>query len=241
MTAAMEKENYWSQSWQNHIENYLSAPPRLANWLMYRFPSKDLSFIEIAGGSCRDTLELHAAGYNAQGADFDTQTLDYLRRRFPKDADIFVREDAFALSLPDKSRDISFSNGFWILFQDDDKIRQLVREQTRIASRFAIFICQNADCPGLVRQFADLAKTDDLYDIRFYQREEMRRLIDSSGIEYKSMTFNKFGGPTDLLYLKSIKGIPNPFEPLARQLCPRLYELQPWNRTQRIACIVETR
>lgn len=240
MTKAMESEDYWSEAWLRHIEAYLSAAPRFAHWLSKRFSKgAGLSFMEIAGGSCRDSQELYEQGYQAVGTDFDDKTLDYIRQRFPGSEKRVRREDAFAFALPDRAVDVTFSNGFWVLFEDDEKVLGLLREQVRVTRRYAIFVLQNADNPGLVRKFAEKARTDDLYEIRFFGREEVLDLVRRSGVSYKSLSLHKFGGRVDALYDQRIKGVPNVLRPLAPVIAPRLYDLLPWSQAERVVCILE--
>lgn len=240
MSKQMEDEAYWSQAWVRHIDFYLSAVPRFGYWLASRYPKGlGFSFMEIAGGSCRDSQYLYDAGYDAIGTDFDEKTLAYIRKRFPTAGDRIRREDAFALSPPDKSVDVTFSNGFWVLFEDDEKVLSLLKEQVRVTRRHAVFSIQNAENPKLRRTFAEKAKDDNLYDIRFFTREEVVALVERSGVAYRALSLRKFGGALDVLYEGSVKGLPNPFRVIAPLIVPRLYALLPWSQTQRIVCILD--
>lgn len=239
MSKVMEAEDYWSEAWTRHIEAYLATAPRFGHWLARRFPkSAGYGFMEIAGGSCRDSQYLAESGYNAVGTDFDQETLNYLQRRFPDSESRIRREDAFAFAQPDASVDVTFSNGFWVLFEDDDKVLALLREQVRVTRRYAVFSLQNADNPSLIRQFADKAKTDDLYNIRFYGRDEVMQLVKRSGVQYTSISFHKFGGILDILYQSRIKGLPNPLSGIAGQVVPALYAVFPWSRAERVVCVL---
>lgn len=240
MSKIMEVEDYWSDAWTRHVEAYLATAPRFGYWLARRYPKAlGYSFMEIAGGSCRDSQHLAETGFNAVGTDFDEKTLDYLRKRFPDAAGRTRREDAFAFALDDSSVDVTFSNGFWVLFEDDEKVLALLREQVRVSRRHAVFSLQNSENPGLIRQFAAKARTDNLYDIRFYGRDEIVDLVQRSGVTYKSLSLRKFGGIIDILYQPRIKGLPNPFSRIAHQIVPHLYALFPWSRTERVVCILD--
>lgn len=238
MSDDLTTEQYWAEAWQRHLETYLGGPPRAGYWLEQRF-GKDGSVLELAGGSCRDSRWLADRGADAIGSDFDEKTLDYLRDRFPQSSLKLRREDSFALSLDDKSVDLSFSNGFWICFDDDERLLKLMREQARVTRKWMIALVHNRGNDRLLRKFARLSKQDSLYDVRFFSPDELTRLIDASGIAYKSISYEKFGGPADVLFNRRPKGIWNPFARIARRVSPRLYRLQPWRRTERIACIVE--
>lgn len=239
MSNHLSSESFWQDAWMLHIEAYLTAPPRCGYWLAAMFPDKRLRIIEIACGSGRDSRYLAVRGYAASGTDFDGQTLDYLSRRFPDSPLQLYREDAFGFSFPDKSFDLSFSNGFWVCFRDDRQLHLLIREQERITRRYLIALVHNAENDALIAQFREKGKSDPLYDVRFFHRDELRRIIDSSGIRYKRIEFRKFGGPVDLLYATRIKRMPNLLKGVAHHIVPRLYRLQSWKSTERIACIVE--
>ena len=235
----MENEAYWSDAWRRHIDDYLAAPPRLSYWLAQRFPDRGLSLLQLAAGSCRDSIRLAEMGYDSIGTDFDHSTLDYIRERFPQYRDKVRHADAFDLDMPDRSVDVTVSNGFWVLFDDDEKVVQLLREQVRVSRRFAVFVTQNGENPRLRRAFAELKKSDNLYDIRFFTRVDIRRLVAASGVRYKSIKMHPFGGAPDLLFDRRIKGIPNPLRGLAPRLAARLYALLPWRKAERIITILE--
>ena len=231
-------ENYWAKAWVRHIENYSSAPPRCGYWLAARFPS-DLSILEIAGGSCHDSRYLATTGRSAIGSDFDQKTLEYLANRYPNSPLKMQREDAFSLSFADKSIDLSFSNGFWVLFSDNEKIQQLIHEQARITRKYLIALVHNVENPRLIKLFKQKSKTDSLYNIRFFQRNEVLEIVKNSGLKYKSITINKFGGTMDRLLMNKVIGVPNPAPKLATKIVPKIYNIQPWFVTERIACVIE--
>lgn len=237
MNKAFGDAAYWSDAWRRHIDRYLSAPPRTGYWIARRF-SNELSFLEIAGGSCRDSRYLSSLGRRGVGSDFDENTLAYVRSRFPESSLVLRKEDAFALSFPDKSFDISFSNGFWILFSDDDQLVKLLREQARVTRKHIIIIVHNGDNEKLVQTFAKKATTDSLYDIRFFRRDEVASIVRKSGLDVRSIDLCKFGGPMDRLYRPKLKGLPNPLRRIAPFVVPRLYELQSWPTVERIACVL---
>ncbi len=239
MSGHFSSESYWAGAWLRHLETYLAAAPRCGYWLAAMFPDKKLTFIEIACGSARDSRYLAEKGYSAVAIDFDSQTIEYLKRRFPNSPLQLFREDAFKLSFPDKSFDVSFSNGFWVLFWNDHEICRLLREQARVTRRYCVTLVHNARNARLIKDFTRKADTDSLYGIRFFQVGELRRIVDSSGVKYKTLRFSKFGGPVDLLYSSRIAGVPNPLKRIAPGIVPRLYRLQSWRNTERIACLIE--
>ena len=234
MHEGLQQQGFWEEAWVRHIEQYLAAPPRAGLWLQERFSLTDWKVLEIAGGSCRDSRYLADQGVDATGSDFDQRTLDYLRQRFPHSPLVLSREDAAAMTLPDRSVDLSMHNGFWVLFPDNDQVVALLREQVRVTRRVVVALVHNADNPRVVAAFARKAKVDPLYDIRFFHREELATLVQAAGLSPRSVRIEKFGGPVDRLL--SLPGSPGRW---ARSLVPRLYSLLPWALVERIALVIE--
>lgn len=230
-----QNKDSWNELWSEHAEEYLAAPPRCGYWLAAFF-SKRCKILEIAGGTCRDSRYLSDIGFRAIGLDINQFILDYCRKRFPDSSLRLVRGNAFNLPFPDKSFDITFSNGFWICFDDDVELAALVREQARVTRRFMISFVHNQSNKHLVELFRERSRHDRLYNIRFFTVEELREIIDGSGILYKNLRFYKFGGPVDLFYSNRWPTIWRKIAPL---IVPRLYKFQPWSHTERIACVVE--
>lgn len=238
MNEVLTEESFWSDAWPRHLEAYLQAPPRCGYWLANRF-SKQNSVLEIGGGSCRDSRFLSTVWKRSVGSDFDEETIAYLQAKFPDSKHKMLREDAFSFSFAPQSFDLTFSNGFWVLFRDDEAILRLACEQARVTGRWMIIIVHNGLNPLLRANFALKSQDDPLYDIRFFTPDEVEHLVRASGIPIRSLSIEKFGGRSDALYHSSIKGIPNPFWRRAPEFVPRLYALQSWRHSERIACVVE--
>lgn len=236
MDDQLQRQGFWEEAWVRHIEHYLRTPPRAGIWLAARFQLAGWRVLEIAGGSCRDSRYLAEHGVDAIGSDFDQKTLDYLAQRFPGSKLQLSREDAGALSLPDRAVDLSVHNGFWVLFADDAKIAALLREQSRVTRRVLVALVHNADNRRLVRAFARKAQTDPLYDIRFFRRGELPVLVRASAIAARRVRIEKFGGPIDRLLHWPL---PVPLAGWVQHWVPRLYRWLPWSLVERIALVVE--
>lgn len=234
MHEPLQQQAFWEDAWVRHLEQYLATPPRAGLWLAARFPLAGWRVLEIAGGSCRDSRHLAERGVDAIGSDFDQKTLDYLAQRFPASPLKLAREDASALSLPDAAVDLSVHNGFWILFGDDARIAALLREQARVTRRVLVALVHNADNPRVVAAFSRKAKTDPLYDIRFFRRDELPALVHAAGVRFRHLRLEKFGGPVDRLL-----ALPGPPGRWARAVVPRLYRWLPWSQVERIALVLE--
>jgi hypothetical protein len=232
-----EKSNYWSESWVRHIENYLSAPPRCGIWLETKIKDKKTSIHECAGGSCRDSRYLFNKSYNASGSDFDEKTIKYVVDKYSLSSFPVLKEDAFKLSFKDNTFEYVYHNGFWVCYEEDDKLIKLLLEQARVAKRYVIALVHNAENIRLVKTFKKKSEFDSLYKIRFFSRLEIEKILIKSGVNYKSFSFEKFGGPFDKLYLVENK---YPYlSALVRWLVPRLYRFQPWIYTERIALFIK--
>jgi len=229
--------DFWSEAWIKHIETYLKAPARCGVWLNTILGDKSLTVHECAGGSCRDSRYLFNLGYKASGSDFDEKTLAYVRNRFASSAFAIQREDAFRLSYGNSNFDVVFHNGFWVCFDDDRALLELLREQVRVTRRLAIGLVHNAANASNVKIFREKSEHDGLYKIRFFDREKLKQILEESKINYRSYRFEKFGGPVDRLYALERK-FPVLSAPI-RWLVPRLYRFQPWSRVERIALIVD--
>jgi len=229
--------DYWSAAWQRHINAYLAAPPRCGIWLESLFSEGDFSFLECAGGSCRDSRFLFQKKRKALGSDFDEHTVNYINEKHSTSGFILQTEDAFRLGFDSKSFDIVFHNGFWVLFDDDQIVCSLLTEQVRVASRYVVALVHNKCNQALVNTFSEKSLKDDLYKIRFFDVDALMRIVELSGIKFRSVSFQKFGGPVDRLYALGSK---IPFVmPLACWIVPRLYRYQPWSRVERIALVIE--
>lgn len=236
-TPKFRDPEWWAKTWSKYLESYLSATPRTGIWLQHRFTLRGLSILEIASGSSRNSKYLYDLGYNVIASDFDEKTISYLTKRYSGSGFQILKEDAFNLSFSDNYFDITFHNGFWIYFQDDQDIVHLLKEQVRVTKRFIVAIVHNVENQALVNQFAQKLKTDDLYRIRFFQRPELLRLVTQANVRCKKVWLEKFGGPVDLLY--SLERRVTKISKLIRWLVPRFYRLQPWTKIERIALVVE--
>ena len=79
--------------------------------------------------------------------------------------------------IKDKEYDVTFHNGLWVLFNDDNDILKLVKEQARISKRIIITTVHNAHNQEFIDYFKKLSKTDELYKIRFFSKEEMTNIL----------------------------------------------------------------
>ncbi len=236
----MIKNDAWPELWRRHLDQYLAKPPRTGFWMQAHFGRKANSFLELGCGSGRDALYLASRGHQVVGTDLDAETLGELNRRFGREGMSFEPADANALQFDDDTFDVVYHNGLWVLFDDDHFIGELLTEQTRVASRYAVILVHNAENEELVSRFRRRAQEDDLYDIRFFTRQELQGLVEQAGYSADRIQMLKFGGRWDLLYrAKRVKKvIPNVLWPVRQHAVPHLYSLEDWSRVERIACVI---
>ncbi|MEM3594523.1 MAG: hypothetical protein QXS27_07320, partial [Candidatus Jordarchaeaceae archaeon] len=105
-----------------------------------------------------------------------------------------------------------------------------------VTKKLLIAFVHNQANQNLVEIFRKKARHDPLYDIRFFTREELLRIIKNAGVPYKRIRLHKFGGWADVLYSRRLPYI---WQRVAPSIVPTLYRFQPWGRTERIVCVVE--
>lgn len=223
---------------RGHFPRYLAAPPRCGRWLEWRFDLRGCSILEVAGGSCRDSRYLHARGLDASGSDRDAETVAQVQAATAGTGFEVSFEDAGRLGFPDRRFDVVFHNGFWVLFASDERIRQLLAEQLRVTRRHAVALVHNALNRRLVTRFAELAKTDPLYSIRFFTPQQIQDIVRPCLGPAHRLSIEKFGGLADHGY-EIQRRLPR-IGMAAAALPPRLYRFQPWSVTERIAVVIDT-
>jgi len=196
------------------------------------------SSLEIACGSGRDSNYLANSGFRTYALDYEPNLLKTINT-IDNNKVYFLCSDAFNLPFHDKALDISFHNGFYVLFNDNDALTNLLLEQVRVTKKGVIIIVHNKKNKNLVQTFIKASINDPLYNIRFFNPNELLSIINQSNINYKNITLYKFGGYLDLFFRKKIKGIPNILYQLIKKFSFHTYQLQSWEQTERIVCLLE--
>ncbi len=239
MSENFGEAGFWVDQWKEKLEGYLRAPARAGRFIEGRFGKSVESTLELGAGSCRDSLYLASRGYRATASDFNQQTIDYLSTRFPSSGVSFSADDSRKLPFGDGQFDVVFHNGLIVCFDDDADVSAILREQFRVAKKYAVLLVHNGENAKLRAEFARLGASDPLYRIRFYTRADVERSLQLAGVRYRRLAFHKFGGVADAFYGPRIKGIPNPLNGVAESFVNSLYPLQPWSRVERIAAVAE--
>lgn len=227
----------WSYIWYRHLNKYLCAEPRAGLVIAQALSGKFDTVLEIACGSARDSLFLQSIGKKIVATDANADLITALKSRFPSTGNIDFRvEDALSLSFESRQFDVSFHSGFYVCFDDDETIKALLREQCRVTRRHVFFFVHNAHNRGLRDKFRAESRKDELFDIRFFSRNEIAKLVHESGVTYQQMRISTFGGPFDILLHEQVKGCPNPFHHFASAHLGLLYSLTPRRAAERLVC-----
>ncbi|NOZ54617.1 MAG: class I SAM-dependent methyltransferase [Gammaproteobacteria bacterium] len=233
------KVNEWRESWSDHFETYVTAPPRAGYFIDSLALNNIQNVLEVASGSARDSMCLEKRNYKCTAVDYEEQLINRLIKDYGNTGVEFRQADAFSLPFKSNSYDLVFHNGFFVLFQDNNEIIRLFKEQARVASCYVLIIVHNSLNVLLSKKFHSKMSHDPIYDIRFFKPMEIEDLILKSNEPIRSIKFLKFGGVVDRLYYEKIKRLPNPLVRLSPYLVPHLYRMLPWHSVERVACLVE--
>ncbi len=165
----------WDNKWADIFEHY-QQDLRHAYYIHAMLNAEDRHVLEIGAGSFRDMAELRRRGVNCEGMDFSRESVQLARQQFPEFSAAIHQMSAFDMSYADKAFDASYHNGVWVLF-DDAQIKALAVEQARITRRRMIATVHNAHNRQFVEYFDRLKKDDPLYDIRFFEMDELSSLM----------------------------------------------------------------
>ncbi|GIV04875.1 MAG: hypothetical protein KatS3mg016_0450 [Fimbriimonadales bacterium] len=171
--------HWWSNAWLKHYRRYMSQPSYQAYYLYCVLPKGVGTILELGAGSFRDVAQLNKWGYHCIGTDFATQAVEIARKLYPRWAQCFQVEDATALSFGSEMFDLSYHNGLLVCFNDNSMIERILQEQRRVTRRWMVCTVHNALNSSLKCQFAEKAKHDPLYQIRFFEPDEITELMRS--------------------------------------------------------------
>jgi len=166
----------WNQKWETIFDHY-QQDLRHAYYIRAILNPNENKIIELAAGSFRDTGALNAMNIDCYGADYSSNAVLLAKKQFPLIADKLSEQDSFNINFSDKLFDLSFHNGFWVLFPDDSNILKLMQEQARITKYRIIATVHNAHNKQFVEYFDKLKQNDPLYKVRFFEMEEITELM----------------------------------------------------------------
>ena len=225
----------WEKIWEKHLEKYRASEPHVGRFVYVNLKGIQSS-LELGCGSARDSYFLATKGIRATASDYAEENIRRLSETLRHDNLVLRTEDAFSLQAADDSFDLVFHDGLFIYFHDDGEIRKLVHEQVRVSRKYVLIVVHNALNHRLMEEYAEKSKSDPLFDIRFFTPQEIMQLVESCDINPRRIAVRKvMGGRLKRVYrYLSEKGIRGLFDsPVSPDW------LQKWNRTERIACLVE--
>lgn len=165
----------WDSTWTQVFDKY-QADLRHAYYIRALKQGAEKQVLEIAAGSFRDMAALNRMGVACSGADFSRESIELAKGRFPELSNQIHCMDAFNFDFPDNAFDLTYHNGFWGLFSDD-QIHALAREQARISSKRMIATVHNAHNQQFKAYFDRVVVTDPLFNIRFFHVDEITELM----------------------------------------------------------------
>lgn len=231
----MKREN-WYKIWQHHLSGYLKSSPRAGIFISEYF-SSIRNVLEIACGSSRDSIYLAKKGISVTAIDYEERLVNYLKGQFRYPNLSYCVVDAFKLPFKNDTFDLVFHNGLFVYFNKDEDIYELLKEHARVSRKYVLFFVHNKLNLNLVQNFSKLAVHDPLYKIRFFEPREVVEIVNNSEIKkLRLVKIMKFGGPFDAAF--SIRGLKLLY-PLTVKIIPRLYQIQPWEKSERVACLIE--
>lgn len=173
----LSSRRFWNAAWSKYFDSYSRSAPRQAFYIYFVLGKMRGRILEIGAGSFRDVVCLNRWGAKSYGVDFSQEAVRLASETFARWRGRFLVGDAFSLCFKDKMFEASYHNGFFVCFNEDEKIRHLLKEQIRVTKKVVICTVHNRLNEGLRREFQRRARKESLYDVRFFGVEEMLRLM----------------------------------------------------------------
>lgn len=174
----LSTQESWDAKWPDIFDHY-QHDLRHAYYIRALKNSNEQRLLEIGAGSFRDMAALSRWGVDCYGVDYSLEAVKLAQKKFPNLAHKIQQMDAFNYNFENSFFDLTYHNGVWVLFRDDKQINLLAAEQARISKRRIIATVHNAHNKNFVNYFKKMAKTDPLYDIRFFHVDEMHQLLSN--------------------------------------------------------------
>ncbi|WP_225783652.1 class I SAM-dependent methyltransferase [Xenophilus sp. Marseille-Q4582] len=165
----------WDHKWADIFSHY-QQDLRHAYYIHAMLDAEENHVLELGAGSFRDMAELRRRGIDCEGMDFSPESVRLARKQFPEFSKAIHQMSAFEMSFDDKAFDVSYHNGFWVLFEDS-QIQTLAAEQARVTRHKLIATVHNAHNKQFLEYFDRLKVSDPLYDIRFFEMDEIFDLL----------------------------------------------------------------
>jgi SAM-dependent methyltransferase len=188
----------WDAEWGKWFTRYSRGTPRLGMWLAWTFDIAGRDTLELGAGSGRESRFLARSARTATCVDFSSAAMEALRADSPPENLRACTMDARNLDFPDAAFDLSFHKGFWSCFSEDADVLQLFAEQLRVTRGTLLALVHNGANVAMRELFRQKAAEDKLYQIRFYDPQELDDLARRGLMEAKvkaDLRISGFGGP----------------------------------------------
>jgi ubiquinone/menaquinone biosynthesis C-methylase UbiE len=173
----LQQKEWWDNKWKSIFESY-QHDLRVGHYINALRNDNETNILELGAGSFRDTNQLSKFGLQVNANDFSQTSVDLAKTTFPLLKDKIKQMDAFNLSYSDKSFDLSFHNGLWVYYNEEE-IDRLLKEQIRVTKHRVITIVHNDHNISFKEYFRTKIETgDDLFNIKFYQVDEIKRILE---------------------------------------------------------------
>ena len=225
---ALKTSDQWDGEWNKWYQIYAKGTPRIGAWIKTNYTKITDNILEIASGSARESRYLAPFCHSISGCDYSPAATALVSAHQPPPNLKASTMDAFALQFPDKTFDLSFHKGFWVLISDDEDIKKLFREQLRVTKRTLLIFVQNGYNERQKQAFRSKAQSDPLFQTRFFHPADLRDMLVKElhgSATPGSVRLKKFGGSNALFKFPC----PNRLANLRDRLASLLYQCLPWS------------
>ena len=168
---------WWDKEWQNIFDSY-QKDTRVSYYINSLLEGNE-KVLEIAAGSFRDTNHLNNFGVDVYGCDFSNSSVQMAKEKFLNLSDRIEIMDAFNLNYGDKFFDVTYHNGFWVCFKDNEQIKKLLYEQIRVTKKMVCAIVHNKHNKNFIEYFnKKVEQGNKLFDVRFFDFEELLEIFN---------------------------------------------------------------
>jgi ubiquinone/menaquinone biosynthesis C-methylase UbiE len=179
----------WDEKWKEIFDHY-QHDLRHAFYIRSILEENEKKILELGAGSFRDVGALNNWGISCDGVDFSPEAVSRAKIFFPNIQEKLHLGNCFHLKFEDKVFDLSYHNGFWGCFSNDEII-DLVKEQVRVTKNRIVATVHNAHNKSFVEYFNKLKVNDPLYGLRFFYIEEIKELLYSVTKDIKIIPVGK--------------------------------------------------
>lgn len=179
----------WDEKWNTIFDHY-QLDTRHAEYINALIEENENHILEIGAGSFRDMARLNKLDVDCHGVDFSIDSVNLAKKLFPKIEDKIHCMDAFNLQFKEEEFDLTYHNGFWVLFSDE-QILKLANEQAKITKRRLIATVHNAHNINFFNYFEKMKAIDPLYNIRFFMVDEIVELMKKISNKIKVIPVGK--------------------------------------------------